>query len=113
MFVTAEAKSIFFPREEPTEAQKRDSLPGNLVGANLTESQTMMIWFKDNQPDKITLYSQPKGVLNPVEYKPIDELRLGGFSWKDAIRPKKLSDIFTWKEEIVPTQTQTLTLDKQ
>ena len=99
LFVTSQAKSVFFPREEATEEQKNDSIKGDLVGANITESNSMMIWFKDNQPNKITLYSHPKGVMNPIEYKPIEEYILKGFNWKDRIRPKKLSDIFIWKEE--------------
>ena len=111
LFVTASAKSIFFPREEATEEQKQDSVQGNLVGANVTESSTMMIWFKDNQPNKITMYSNPKGVLNPVEYKPIEELMLAGFSWKEDLRPKQLSDIFIWKEEEIDLKT--LPLDKR
>ena len=96
-----QAKSIFFPREEPTAEQERDSLKGDLIGANFTESRRMTIWFDDNQPSKITLYSNPKGVLEPLEYKPVEQQRLEGFVWKDAIRPKTLSDIFVWKEEII------------
>lgn len=106
LLVMAQAKSIFFPREEATEQQKQDSVQGELVGANVTESARMMIWFEDNQPHKITMYSNPNGVLNPVEYKPIDELRLNGFSWKDAIRPKRLSDIFIWKEDGVSVKEE-------
>ena len=98
LFVLSKAKSIFFPREETTEEQKRDSVQGDLVGANVTESSSMMIWMRDNQPYKITMYSNPKGVLNPVEHKPIAEYMLKGFSWKDDIRPKKMKDIFIWKE---------------
>jgi len=101
LFVLSQAKSIFFPREEATEEQKRDSIQGALVGANVTESSSMMIWMRDNQPYKITMYSNPKGVLNPIEYKPIEEYMLKRFSWKDNLRPKKLSDIFIWKEDEV------------
>lgn len=97
LLVINKAKSVFFPREEATEAEKRDSVKGALVGANITESSKMMIWFKDNQPHKITLYANPKGVLNPTEYKPIEELMLKGFSWRDDLRPKNLEDIFIWK----------------
>ena len=99
--VMHQAKSVFFPREEATEEQKRDSLQGDLVGANVTESRSMMIWFEDNQPSKITLYKSPKGVLNPVEYKPITEYFLKTFSWKDDLRPKKLEDIFIWKDDLI------------
>ena len=99
LWVEKNAKSIFFPREDQTEEQKKDSVKGDLVGANVTESTNMMIWFKENQPYKITLYSTPNGVLNPVEHKPASEYALDGFSWKDTIRPKKLEDIFIWKEE--------------
>lgn len=97
LLVTNKAKSVFFPREEATEAQKQDSVKGTLVGANITESSKMMIWFEENQPYKITLYANPKGVLNPTEYKPIEELMLKGFSWRDDLRPKRLEDIFIWK----------------
>jgi hypothetical protein len=103
--VYKQAKSVFFPREEASEEQKRDSLKGDLVGANITESSQMVIWFKENQPDKITLLSKPKGVLNPKEYKPIEELMLKGFSWKEHLRPKTKSDIFIWKEDELEPQS--------
>ena len=100
LWVEKDAKSVFFPREDQTEVQKKDSIKGDLVGANITESINMMIWFIDNQPYKITMYSAPTGVLNPVEYKPASEYALDGFSWKEALRPKQLEDIFIWKEEL-------------
>lgn len=106
LWVDRKAKSIFFPREEATEEEKRDSIKGALVGANVTESANMMIWFKDNQPHKITLYKAPKGVLNPVEYKPIEELKLKGFTWKEYLKPKKLTDIFIWIEEDMPSDDE-------
>jgi hypothetical protein len=97
--VNRKAESIFFPREEATEEQKRDSVQGDLVGANITQSNSMTIWFENNQPSKITLYNNPKGVLNPEGYKPVEEYQLDNFSWKDYLRPKQLKDIFDWKEE--------------
>lgn len=98
LFVVKQASSIFFPREDATEEQKEYNEKGELVGANVTESNQMMIWFKDNQPYKITLYTNPTGVLNPINYKPIEELKLKGFDWKVHLQPKSLNDIFEWKE---------------
>ncbi|MBN2669283.1 MAG: hypothetical protein JXR60_08640 [Bacteroidales bacterium] len=97
--VYTDAKSIFFPREDATEEQQKDSLKGDLVGVNLTESTTMTIWFEENQPIKVTLYKQPNGILNPVGKLPQEELYLKGFSWKEAIRPQTKNDIFIWKEQ--------------
>ena len=98
LWVESNAKSIFFPREDPTEEQKRDSLKGNLVGTNVTESKNMMIWFEENQPYKITLYQAPKGLMDPVDEKPIEEYFLSGFKWKSLLRPQSVNDIFIWKE---------------
>ncbi len=110
LFVTSQAKSVFFPRKDATEEQKQDSVKGDLVGANITESNSMMIWFKDNQPNKITLYAHPKGVMNPTEYKPIAEYMLKGFNWKDDLRPKELNDIFIWKTETIKKEKDDLHL---
>ncbi len=108
LHVIKNAKSVFFPREDASPEQQRDSIKGDLIGANITSSQSMMIWFKNNQPIKVRLYQNPEGELSPLELKKPEQLQLRGFNWLNYLRPKSKSDILIWQD--ITTQAPTFEL---
>lgn len=90
--VVGNGESIYFPKDDS------DTSNIELIGVNHVESSSMIIFLSNNKPNKIIFNTMPKGVLNPINYIPKEQLILKGFVWLDYIRPKKVSDIFIWDE---------------
>ncbi len=88
--VKGNGESIYFPKDDS------DTSNVELIGVNHIESSSMIIFLKNNKPNKIVFNTKPKGILNPINYVPKEQLILKGFVWLDYIRPKKVSDIFLW-----------------
>jgi len=90
--VEGNGESIYFPKDDS------DTSNIELIGVNHVESSSMIIYLTNNKPNKIIFNIKPKGILNPINYVPKDQLILKNFIWLDYIRPKKVSDIFFWDE---------------
>ncbi|MBN2632911.1 MAG: hypothetical protein JXR66_05110 [Bacteroidales bacterium] len=77
----------------------------DIIGKNTTTCARIEIYVKDGKIREIYEYQSPEGVIDPPTASPAGNQTLPGFSWQDAIRPKKVSDIFIRQEtEIDPEQ---------
>jgi len=84
LLVDGNAESIFYSLE------KGDS---SLMGMNSVICGNMRIGFEDNKITSITAYSDVEGRFIPPHELRIEDERLDGFNWQEAIRPT-LQDIF-------------------
>jgi lipopolysaccharide export system protein LptA len=85
--VNSNANSLYYARD------KKD-----LIGLNKVECGKMSIYFKDRKLQRIMFHSKPVASLIPLSELKVGENTLEGFTWFDAVRPKKWTDIFTWKK---------------
>ncbi len=65
-----------------------------IVGVNKIDCTDMTLFFIAGEINDIMFYKNNKGVLYPLNMAPANELKLKGFSWLDADRPKSKKDIF-------------------
>ncbi len=66
-----------------------------IVGINQAKCANLQIFVDDGNITAINELQSPEGVIDPpVQVKP-GTLRLEGFSWHEALRPLKMSDIFS------------------
>jgi lipopolysaccharide export system protein LptA len=78
------AESIYFIQDEDSAYS----------GINQTTSDAMDVYFNKNDLKKIVFRSAVKGTLWPIKQKSPSEMRLTGFQWFDARRPKTKYDLF-------------------
>jgi hypothetical protein len=65
-----------------------------IVGKNSTRCASIEILVDKGKIQEIYERQSPEGVINPPSKSPNANNRLEGFSWLDALRPKKVADIF-------------------
>lgn len=65
-----------------------------VVGVNKAKCARLEIYIDDGKISEIYEYQNPEGVIDPPEQENPLDIRLEGFLWLDAIRPKKMTDIF-------------------
>jgi len=94
MHVEGNAESIYYGLDEA----------GAYVGVNKTACSEMMLYFKDNQVDRIKFLVQPQGVADPMDKADHNALRLEGFRWLYQSRPKSKNDLFVPKEDLYSKQ---------
>jgi lipopolysaccharide export system protein LptA len=63
------------------------------MGVNDVDCVNMRILFVDNQVDQIKFYKKPSSVMYPMGQAPHKTLRLKGFAWHEAKRPKSKFDV--------------------
>ncbi len=86
LLVDGNAESLYYLVEG-------DSI-GSMIGLNKTESAYLSMDFKDNELDKLKLWSSTKAVVTPLSLLGPDDSVLKGFMWLDYLRPKYNMDIF-------------------
>ena len=64
-----------------------------LIGANHAECSSMLIRIHENQVKKITLQKQPDAKMTPIKNAQPESMKLEGFTWLDALRPKQWKSI--------------------
>lgn len=79
------SQTLYFPVDD-----------GDIMGMNKGSSTDMTIHIKDRQLKRIVYRSEPKSDIFPIESLGITDMRLPGFVWFEAERPKSPSDIFLW-----------------
>lgn len=65
-----------------------------ITGVNKATCSSIDIFVENSKITDIIQYKEPSGVIKPPTALPDDNPRLPGFNWLDAIRPKKILDIF-------------------
>ncbi len=63
------------------------------AGVNKTICSEMLIYFGDNQVNRINFYAQPKATVYPMGQVSHKNIRLAGFDWKEKQRPKSRYDL--------------------
>jgi lipopolysaccharide export system protein LptA len=89
MAVIGNAESVYYARDEL----------GGYVGVNKTVCSEMMLYFNDNQIEKIKFYNEPKAEMKPMRQANHQELQMTGFFWERDARPMGLDDLFKPKVE--------------
>ncbi len=67
---------------------------GTIIGLNKTESAYLSMDFKNNEMEKLKLWSTTQAVTTPLSLLTPDQSTLKGFMWLDYLRPKNRWDIF-------------------
>jgi len=84
MAVVGNAESVYYARDDK----------GGYVGVNKTICSEMMLYFGDNQVDKIKFFTEPKAEMNPMQQAKHEALKMPGFFWEKQRRPMSLDDLF-------------------
>jgi hypothetical protein len=66
----------------------------DISGINRVTCSSIDIFIENGKINEIIQYQEPKGVIDPPAGVTGENPRLPGFTWQDAIRPKKVTDIF-------------------
>jgi len=82
--VKGNAQSVYYALDEA----------GAFIGVNKIVASEIFFTFAEKELSGIRLYSQPDGVMTPMEEVNHAAMRLDGFSWQDEIRPRTLEDLF-------------------
>ncbi|GJM34089.1 MAG: hypothetical protein DHS20C18_30900 [Saprospiraceae bacterium] len=100
MDVEGNAESVYYARDEK-EAY---------VGVNETLCSDMVLFFGNNQVNKIKFITQPQATLHPMTQIDHNALRIKGFNWQFKLKPTSVDDLFgeRAKRLIVPTVTRDL-----
>lgn len=72
----------------------RDDADSSYTGINETKSDIMDIYFVQKELDKVVFRSQVTGTIWPMSHKKPSEMRLEGFQWLEARRPKTKYEMF-------------------
>ncbi len=68
--------------------------PGELLGVNKTESQSLKMYFKDNEVQGVTVVKPSRTALYPAGDLTTRERTLRGFHWKPESWPRSKFDIY-------------------
>lgn len=82
--VSGNAESLYYSAESD----------GTMIGVNTTKSAYINIWLKDNEIQKIKLFSKSEGLMTPMQQLTPEQKTLKDFHWYDYIRPKDKDDIY-------------------
>ena len=94
VLVEGNAESLYYLMEE-------DSVQ-TVIGLNKTESAYLSMDFRDDEMQKLKLWSATKAVTTPLSQLNADESKLKGFMWLDYLRPRHRMDIFRRNERQGP-----------
>lgn len=84
MDVNGNAESVYYALDEE----------GAYVGVNKTICSDMLLFFGNNEVEKIKFFSQPKAKLHPMKQVDHNSLRMEGFNWETKFRPFSIDDLF-------------------
>lgn len=80
-------RTAYFAREKKEEVER-------LVGLNRADCSRIVVGLDSGEVKAITFITQPDATLYPLAKAPPDELRLKGFVWNAADRPRDRASIF-------------------
>ena len=99
--ILANAQMTYYITEEDTVKRVRDSVVvktvrKSIVGVNAGVSTDMRVYFKDNEPVRVSAFGQPDMQTYPDKQLPEEWRLLKGFRWEVTRRPKQWQDVFVW-----------------
>lgn len=92
-------QSVYYPVDD------KDS---TLMGLVYIETDTMRMYMKDRQLEKIWT-SKTDGTWYPMTQIPPEKYMLPGFTWFDYIRPLSKDDIYEWRSKRAGTELRKIT----
>jgi len=84
MLVTPDAQCIYYSKDDD----------GAYLGVVEAKSDSMKVFFKEGEVDKIYLIKDPHQTMTPMDKANIPGLRLDRFLWKPELRPKTKEELF-------------------
>lgn len=79
------AESVYYAQDE-----------GNkFIGVNKATADIIDMYFEERKPQRVVFRSNLNGTSYPMRQVNHEELKLRGFKWLDALRPKSQYDLFT------------------
>jgi hypothetical protein len=81
--VSGNAETLYYPAEDE-----------DIIGINKAASANLIIFLRENKPDRIRFLTSPDATLYPVDELSPAERLLDNFQWLDDIRPKSREDVF-------------------
>lgn len=84
MLVTPDAQSIYYSKDDD----------GAYLGVSEAKADSMRVYFKDEEVDKLLLIKSPHQTMTPMEKANIPTLRLSRFQWFPEKRPKNKEELF-------------------
>ncbi|MEZ5039145.1 MAG: OstA-like protein [Saprospiraceae bacterium] len=88
MDVQGNAESLYYARDEG----------GGYVGVNKTVCSDMVLFFGDNQIERILFLTAPQATMFPMKKVDHESLKISGFNWISTERPTGLPDLFSPKK---------------
>lgn len=64
------------------------------TGVNQNKCDIIDSYFKDKQLNKVAFRSEVEGTIYPIRQKRPSEMKLEGFTWREALRPKTKYELF-------------------
>lgn len=95
MEVSGNAESVYYARDDA----------GAYIGVNKTVCSDMVLYFGNNQIERIKFLSEPKSKMDPMRQADHNALRMEGFVWDELkpCRPDALDDLFDEAcERVIP-----------
>ncbi len=81
--VKGNAKSVYYALDEAK----------GYIGINKVEASSMLIFFGNNQVERIRYYDAPKGEMQPIQAVDPKDYQIEGFKWHKKVRPKSKDDL--------------------
>lgn len=81
------SRTVYFARET------KDSVE-QITGVNRVDCSIIAVGLHNGEVNTVSFLTQPDATLFPLDKAPVEELRLDGFRWNGAARPKDQEDIF-------------------
>jgi lipopolysaccharide export system protein LptA len=102
MAVNGNAESVYYALDDDNA----------YVGVNKTVCSEMMLYFGNNEVEKIKFFTQPKAQMLPMGQTKHEDLKLEGFSWEKQYRPYRIEDLFApEKKRVLPPLRPTAQLN--
>lgn len=85
MDVKGNAESVYYALDEQNA----------YIGVNKTVCSDMILYFGDNEIDRIKFLVQPQGDTYPMTRIDHEEIKIKGFNWNTTYRPEGMLDLFS------------------
>lgn len=81
-------RTVYFAREDEKNGGER------IIGMNRADCSRIGVRLDKGAVSTVTFHAKPAAVMYPLAKAPVEEMRMKGFVWNEAERPKDRGDIF-------------------
>ncbi len=82
------SRTVYFAKDKDTNGKERIS------GVNRADCSRIQVALDSGKVSTVSFITKPDAVMYPLSKAPPDELRMKGFVWNEAERPRDRADIF-------------------